>query len=205
MARPVKHDGRVFKRSGSSIWWIEYRSQSGQRRRESTQTEDWDEAQRKLRERLTARDDRTLEVVRKGEQMSFQDWVAFFLENYSKPPIRAAKTHEANMRALGHLQRAFGKCRLTELSADGIELYLRGRLKQRARVKLRSGFKEHSEASDGASRASSASANAERGSPEEIASGQSLRGRRVPGFDQRSVPAALCDMVGSTTDRIPCS
>jgi integrase len=142
LARPVKHDGRVFKRSGSSIWWIEYRDQSSQRCRESTQTEDWDEAQRKLRERLTARDDRTLEVVRRGEHMLFQDWAAFFLENYSKPPIRAAKTHEANMRALGHLQRAFGKCRLTELSADGIEIYLRARLNQRVRVKLRSGFKE---------------------------------------------------------------
>ena len=112
MARPVKHDGRVFKRVGSNIWWIEYRNQSGQRRRESTQTEEWDDAQRKLRERLIARDDRTLEVVRRGEQMLFQDWAAFFLENYSKPPIRAAKTHEANMRALGHLQQAFGKWRL---------------------------------------------------------------------------------------------
>ncbi len=142
MARPVKHDGRVFKRAASNIWWIEYRNQSGQRRRESTQTEDWDEAQRKLRERLTARDDRTLEVVRRGEQMSFQDWAAFFLENYSKPPIRAAKTHEANMRAIGHLQQAFGKWRLADLTADEIEQYLRRRLKQHARVKTGSGFKE---------------------------------------------------------------
>ena len=78
MARPVKHDGRVFKRVASNIWWIEYRNQAGQRRRESTQTENWDEAQRKLRERLNARDDRTLEVARRGEQMSFQDWGTFF-------------------------------------------------------------------------------------------------------------------------------
>ena len=111
-------------------------------RRESTQTENWDEAQRKLRERLNARDDRTLEVVRRGEQMSFQDWGTFFLENYSKPPIRAAKTHEANMRALGHLQQAFGKWRLADLTADEIEQYLRRRRKQHARVKTGSGFKE---------------------------------------------------------------
>lgn len=142
MARPVKHDGRVFKRVASNIWWIEYRNQSGQRRRESTQTEEWDEAQRKLRERLAARDDRTLEVVCRGEQMLFQDWAAFFLENYSKPPIRAAKTHEANMRALGHLQQAFSKWRLADLTADEIEQYLRRRLKQHARVKTGSGFKE---------------------------------------------------------------
>ena len=96
----------------------------------------------KLRERLQARDDRTLEVVRRGEQLLFQDWAAFFLENYSKPPIRAAKTHEANMRALGHLQQAFGKWRLADLTADEIEQYLRRRLKQHARVKTGAGFKE---------------------------------------------------------------
>ncbi len=61
-------------------------------------TEDWQEAQRKLRERLQARDDKILDVVRKGEQLQFSDWVDFFLENYSKPPIRAEKTHEANER-----------------------------------------------------------------------------------------------------------
>ena len=54
---------------------------------------------RKLRERLQARDDKILDVVRKGEQLQFADWVDFFLENYSKPPIRAEKTHEANERA----------------------------------------------------------------------------------------------------------
>ena len=142
MARPVKHDGRVFKRSGSNIWWIEYRDQSGQRRRESTQSEDWNAAQRKLRERLSARDNRTLEVVRKGEQMLFQDWAAIFLENYSKPPFRAAKTHEANMRAVGHLQRTFGTSRLADVTADETEQYLRVRLKQRAKVRIRSGLKD---------------------------------------------------------------
>jgi hypothetical protein len=71
-----------------NIRWIEYRNQSGQRRRESIQSKDWDTAQRKLRGRLSARDNRTLEVVRKGEQMSFQEWVASFMENYSKPSAR---------------------------------------------------------------------------------------------------------------------
>ena len=71
-------------------------------------TEDWQEAQRKLRERLQARDDKILEIVRKGEQLQFSDWVDFFLENYSKPPIRAEKTHEANERAVKHLKEAFG-------------------------------------------------------------------------------------------------
>ena len=72
-----------------------YRDRGGKRIRESTFTEDWQEAQKKLRERLQSRDDRILDVVRKGEQLQFSDWADFFLENYSKPPIRAEKTFGA--------------------------------------------------------------------------------------------------------------
>jgi integrase len=46
------------------------------------------------------------------------------------------------MRAISHLQQAFGKWRLADLTADEIEQYLRRRLKQHARVKTGSGFKE---------------------------------------------------------------
>jgi hypothetical protein len=49
----------------------------------------------------------------------------FFMENYSKPPIRAAKTHEANQRAMMHLQATFGSWRLVDVTADDIEQYLR--------------------------------------------------------------------------------
>src|SRR5262245_31690809 len=84
-----------------------YQDRIGKRIRESTKTNDWREAQRRLRERLQARDDKILDVVRKGEQLQFGDWVEFFLENYSKPPIRAEKTHEANQRAALHLKSAF--------------------------------------------------------------------------------------------------
>jgi hypothetical protein len=109
---------------------MRYRDSSGSRHLESTNTEDWDEAQRRMRERLHARDDRTLEVVRRGEQLLFRDWAAVFMENYSKPPIRAAKTHEANERAMKHLQATFGTWRLIDVTADNIEQYLRVRLKK---------------------------------------------------------------------------
>lgn len=142
MARPSKHDGVVYRRGDSKIWWMRYRDTSGSRRLESTGTEDWDEAQRRLRERLQARDNRTLEVVRRGEQLTFQDWADSFMENYSKPPIRAQKTHEANERAMKHLQATFGSWRLVDVTADDIEQYLRARLKKRARVKIRGGFRE---------------------------------------------------------------
>lgn len=114
-------------------------ARDGKRIRESTFTEDWQEAQRKLRERLQARDDKLLEIVRKGEQLQFSAWVDFFLENYSQPPLRAEKTHEANLRAGLHLKKAFGARKLGEVSADDIELYLLRRLQDRVRIKTGAG------------------------------------------------------------------
>ena len=144
MARPRKHDGVVYKRGGTSVLWMSYLDRAGKRIRESTFTQDWQEANKKLRERLHARDNRVLEIVRKGEQMGFEEWVDFFLENYSKPPLRAAKTHNANMRASKHLKAAFQGYKL-DLTADGIELYLRRRLRDRVRVKTTAGFIERGE------------------------------------------------------------
>ena len=145
MARPRKHDGVVYKRPNTKVLWMSYLDRAGKRIRESTFTEDWQEANKKLRERLDARDNRVLEIVRKGEQMGFEPWVDFFLENYSKPPLRADKTHDANMRASKHLKAAFQGYKLADLTADGIELYLRKRLRGRVRVKTTAGFIERGE------------------------------------------------------------
>jgi len=116
-----------------------YRDRNGKRIRESTYTEDWQEAQRKLRSRLQARDDKILDIVRKGEQLQFVDWVDFFLEDYSMPPIRAEKTHRANTRAGRHLKQAFGQRSVHDLSADDIEHYLRRRLQARVQIKTAAG------------------------------------------------------------------
>jgi len=89
MARPSKHDGVVYRRKDSNVWWMRYRDKTGARRLESTNTTDWNEAQRQMRERLAARDNNTLDIVRKGKQTTFGEWANFFLENHSKPPIRA--------------------------------------------------------------------------------------------------------------------
>ncbi len=86
-----------------------------------------------------ARDDKILDVVRKGEQLRFSDWADFFLENYSKPPIRAEKTHEANGRAALHLKEAFGQRSVGDISADDIENYLRRRLQARVQVRTAGG------------------------------------------------------------------
>ena len=143
MARPVKHDGGLYRRDESKVWWMRYRDKEGIRRRESTLTEDWGDAQC-LRERLQARDNNTLPALRRGQDLAFGEWADFYLENFSKPPFRARKTHEVNQRALKHLRKMFENTKLAELNADDIEMYLRGRLSQRVRVKARDGFVEKS-------------------------------------------------------------
>ena len=140
MARPSKHDGVLYRRSGSKFWWMRYRDRSGIRRQEPTGTANWQEAQRKLRERLQARDENILDIVRRGERLSFNEWAEFFLENYPKPPMRMPKTHEANLRAVKHLNAAFGSQMLATVSADGIETYLRRRLQQRVEWKTVGGI-----------------------------------------------------------------
>jgi integrase len=119
-----------------------YRDRSGKRQFESTGTEDWDEAQQKLRQRLQARDENTLSVLRKREQLKFSEWVQFFLETYSKPPMRAAKTHSANERAAGLLIEMFGDRKLADITPDDVEFYLRQRLTDRARVRTLHGVVE---------------------------------------------------------------
>lgn len=142
MSKTRKQDGVVYARKDGKILWICYWGRNGKPCRESSHTADWEEANRKLRERLQARDGNLLEVIRKGEALSFGEWTDSFLKNYSKPPIRAAKTHEANLRCLTHLKAAFAGRKLVELTADAIEQYLRDRLEQRVRVKFNGGYRE---------------------------------------------------------------
>ncbi len=142
MPRARKYDGVVYRRAGTEIWWIRYRDRKGVARRESSLTADWQEANKKLRERLQARDDNLLEVIRKGETLAYGQWADFFLENYSKPPVRAEKTHEANERCIKHLKAAFAMSRLVDITADSIEMYLRDRLRQRVRVKVKLGYRQ---------------------------------------------------------------
>jgi len=139
MARPRKHDGSLFRREESRIWWMQYRDREGKRQRESTNTDDWDEAQRRLRERLQARDSNTLQLLRKAEQINFAQWAEYFLETFSKSPIRAAKTHLSYGRVAKHLKAAFGECVLVNLTADTIEAYLRHRLEQRVEIRRSTG------------------------------------------------------------------
>src|SRR6202140_1947018 len=142
MPRARKYDGVVYPRTGTSIWWIRYRDRNGVPRRESSLTADWQEANKRLRERLQSRDDNLLEIRRKGEALTYGQWADFFLETYSKPPMRAAKTHEANGRCIMHLKTALGVSKLGDITADSIEPYLRDRLRQRVRVRVKIGYRQ---------------------------------------------------------------
>jgi integrase len=142
MPRPSKHDGVLYRRKESAIWWMRYRDKRGERQFESTGCTDWQEANKKLRERLAARDQNVLEVVKKGEQLLFREWADHFMQNYSQPPIREQKTHEANGRAVKHLMDSFSSKPLSALTADEIELYLRMRLRQKVRRQTKDGFIE---------------------------------------------------------------
>src|SRR5580693_8567767 len=52
MPRARKYEGVVYRRAGTEIWWIRYRDRKGIARRESSQTADWQQANKRLRERL---------------------------------------------------------------------------------------------------------------------------------------------------------
>lgn len=80
MPKSRKYDGVVYRRKETPFWWIRYRDRSGARRRESTLTKDWQEAQQMLRERLQARDNNVLDVIRRGEKLSLGCRADFFLE-----------------------------------------------------------------------------------------------------------------------------
>ena len=142
MPRLRKYDGVVYRRKETPFWWIRYRDRNGSRRRESTFTKDWHLAQRMLRERLDARDTNVLDVVRKGETLSLEQWADFFLENYSKPPVRAEKTHQVNLRVTKHLKSSFGSRKLVDITADDIELYLRDRLRKTVQIKTALGYRQ---------------------------------------------------------------
>jgi integrase len=142
MGRPREHDGVVYKRNDSNIWWMRYRDKAGRRCLESTNTADWEEAQRVLRERLAARDNNSLDILRKGKQIVFNEWADHFLEHYSKPPLRTKATHVANQAALRTLRPALGTMKLAEINSPMIEEHLRRRLSDRRIVHRKGGICE---------------------------------------------------------------
>ncbi len=139
MARPRNIGGAVFPRRNSAFLWVRYRDQDGEIRKESTGTKDPREAERFLRQRLEARDDGTLPTMLSGRKLTFDEWLDWFLEMRSKPPFRAEKTHLQNLRVTNLLRPIFGSMRLSEISPEAIESYLRQRLQSGRKVPTKFG------------------------------------------------------------------
>src|ERR1051326_2259035 len=54
-------------------------------------TEDWDEAQKRLRERLQARDHNTLPALRRGQDLTFGEWADFLSGEFLQASIPGAE------------------------------------------------------------------------------------------------------------------
>ena len=115
MARPSKHDGSIYPRKDGKVLWMVYRDRSGKRIRESTFTEDWQEAQRKLRERLQARDDKILDIVRKGEHYNLRIGRTFFWRTTPSPRSAQKRPMKPTSACGLHLKEAFGDDRFVRL------------------------------------------------------------------------------------------
>ncbi len=135
--RPPKTNGSLYKRGDSARWWMRYRDRTGRIIQESPKTESREEAERLLRERLTARDAGALSGLLSGQSLTFNDWADWFLENRSKPPIRAEATRRANLEVLKHPRPVFGKLALADITAELIEEYLAKRLRARRTIKTK--------------------------------------------------------------------
>ena len=146
-------------------------TKTGQRQRESTVTEDWDEAQTHPQRALASPGQQHSALAApRARDLTFGEWADFYLENFSTPPFRAPKTHEVNQRAMKHLRGVFEKTKLADLTADDIEMYLRERLKQRVQVKTGEWIRReaHAEGNNSSPGIASVAAHVERGRAQEV-------------------------------------
>ena len=206
MARPSKHDGSIYPRrmARSCGWSIETGAESASGNQRIT--EDWQEAQRKLRERLQARDDKILDVVRKGEQLQFCGLGGLFsgeLLQATDPRRKDPRSQRARGRAsqggiwssdrLARLLRTIssfifdGGCRREFRSGPAAGVIQRDRLKP----------------SDSPSGTAGASPYAERRRPQEAAPGEPVRRSGVSRQGEGAVSASLYGVVGAAADRVP--
>ena len=112
---------------------------NGRRVRESANTNDWQEAQRKLRERLHEGTTRSLTSSGKENNCNSRTGWIFFWKTIPSPQSAAKRPTQQNERAGRHLKEAFGGRSVREITADDIEIYLRRRLDARVQIKTRAG------------------------------------------------------------------
>jgi integrase len=117
---------------------MRYPDRDGKPIRESTGTEDREEAYQILRSRLDVRDNGTLPAILAGGKLTFAKWAQWFADNVSA--LRSWKTHQATLNALKFLAPVLGDLLLPEITAERIEDYLRRRLSSGRRVHTKFGI-----------------------------------------------------------------
>ena len=137
--RPRITEGKIYRRAGSTFWWMRYLDRNGRVHRESTGTTGEQEANRMLRDRLDGRDEGRLPAVLGGKNLTFNEWANWFLERRSKPPYRSEKTHLGNLNALKFLRPAFVANTLAEITSEAIEDHVEQWLRSGRRVKTKFG------------------------------------------------------------------
>ena len=176
--RPRVTAGRIYGRSGSKALWIRYHNRDGRVVKESSGTSDREEAERFLRSRLDARDDGSLSMLLRSKALTFNECADWFLEKRSKPPYRAEKSHQENLKVLKKLRPVFGSLRLSEIIGRGNRGLFRETvtLRKEDQYEARDRLSRKIEAGDSAPRVPGASADTQCRGQTEVA-----RGKSVPG------------------------
>ena len=116
--------GRVFRRKGGTIWWIQY-YHHGELFRESSGSKKRGVAVDLLRKRL-----RDLEAgkpaARQLERTTFEDLAKLISDDYAMNERKSWPTAE---RAIAHLRGAFGHDRAIHITPDRVSEYVVSRLK----------------------------------------------------------------------------
>jgi len=140
MARPRNTGGTVYRRKETAFWWVTYRARDGRKIKESSETTDREEAERFLRERLAARDEGRLPAILSSKNLTFDEWMDWFLEKRSKPPYHSEKTHHQNLNAAKLLRPIFGPLLLSQITPEAVEDYIETRLTEGRRIHTKFGL-----------------------------------------------------------------
>ncbi len=129
MVARKRGNGSIFRQSGCKTWTIQYFSQ-GKRIREKTGTEDYQQAQQMLRQRLYARD--RGEVVTQNLKVRVGDLHEMLMRDYR---INGRKSMgKVDRQWKNHLQGYFGNMLAGQVTTDVIERYVDSRLAAGAAV-----------------------------------------------------------------------
>ena len=116
--RPRNTSGSLYSRRDSRLWWMSYRDHNGRFRQESTGEREKGEAEKVMRKRLVARDERLPPSAAPDGGISFNQWADWFLANRSRPPFRRENTHRHNLSALKLLRPRRGWTHLNRFRED---------------------------------------------------------------------------------------